>query len=90
MTAGPRAGHPRPDATGEAASFRRSLWLGMFLGWQDVRLMYRRSVLGQFWITLSMAITFAAIGSIFGLIFGTPLPPSRRAWGDRREAPRSS
>jgi lipopolysaccharide transport system permease protein len=62
-----------PDAQGQPSSFRRSLWLGMFLGWQDVRLMYRRSVLGQFWITLSMAITFGAIGSIFGLIFGTPL-----------------
>ncbi len=35
--------------------------------------MYRRSVLGQFWITLSMAITFAAIGSIFGLIFNSPI-----------------
>jgi lipopolysaccharide transport system permease protein len=75
MTAGPRV--PRTqgvsDGQGASPSFRRSLWLGMFLGWQDVRLMYRRSVLGQFWITLSMAITFAAIGSIFGLIFGTPL-----------------
>ncbi len=35
--------------------------------------MYRRSVLGQFWITLSMAITFAAIGSVFGLIFNSPV-----------------
>lgn len=48
--------------------------LSFFLGWQDIRLMYRRSVLGQFWITLSMAITFAAIGSVFGFIFGLPLP----------------
>ncbi|PZQ89722.1 MAG: ABC transporter permease [Leifsonia xyli] len=56
---------------------RRSGWdtikLSLFLGWQDIRLMYRRSVLGQFWITLSMAITFAAIGSVFGFIFNTPL-----------------
>lgn len=35
--------------------------------------MYRRSVLGQFWITLSMAVTFAAIGSVFGFIFHAPL-----------------
>lgn len=35
--------------------------------------MYRRSVLGQFWITLSMAITFVAIGSVFGLIFNSPV-----------------
>jgi lipopolysaccharide transport system permease protein len=47
--------------------------LSFFLGWQDVRLMYRRSVLGQFWITLSMAVTFGAIGGVFGLIFRSPI-----------------
>lgn len=51
----------------------RTVGLSYFLGWQDVRLMYRRSVLGQFWITLSMAITFAAIGTVFGLIFNSPI-----------------
>lgn len=51
----------------------RIVRLSFFLGWQDVRLMYRRSVLGQFWITLSMAITFLAIGSVFGLIFQSPV-----------------
>ena len=35
--------------------------------------MYRRSVLGQFWITLSMVVTFAAIGGVFGLIFRSPI-----------------
>ncbi len=61
------------NAGARADTFGRVMWLGVFLGWQDVRLMYRRSVLGQFWITLSMAITFGAIGSIFGVIFSTPL-----------------
>jgi lipopolysaccharide transport system permease protein len=51
----------------------RGFRLSFFLGGQDVRLMYRRSVLGQFWITLSMAVTFAAIGSVFGLIFQSPI-----------------
>jgi ABC-type polysaccharide/polyol phosphate export permease len=51
----------------------RVLGLSFFLGSQDVRLMYRRSVLGQFWITISMAVTFAAIGSVFGLIFNSPI-----------------
>ncbi|MFM9878016.1 MAG: ABC transporter permease [Rhodoglobus sp.] len=51
----------------------RILRLSFFLGWQDVRLMYRRSVLGQFWITISMVITFLAIGSVFGLIFKSPV-----------------
>lgn len=35
--------------------------------------MYRRSVLGQFWVTASMAITFAVLGLVFGFAFGTPL-----------------
>jgi lipopolysaccharide transport system permease protein len=51
----------------------RTLGLSFFLGWQDVRLMYRRSVLGQFWITISMAVTFAAIGTVFGFIFDSPI-----------------
>ena len=47
--------------------------LSFFLGWQDIRLMYRRTVLGQFWITISMTVTFVAIGAIFGLIFKSPV-----------------
>lgn len=54
-------------------TFWRAVRLSFFLGWQDVRLMYRRSVLGQFWITLSMAITFVAVGVVFGLIFNHPV-----------------
>jgi len=36
-------------------------------------MMYRRSVLGQFWITISMIVTFAAIGTVFGFIFNSPV-----------------
>lgn len=51
----------------------RTIALSFYLGWQDVRMMYRRSVLGQFWITISMVITFAAIGTVFGFIFNSPI-----------------
>jgi lipopolysaccharide transport system permease protein len=61
------------SAPGFARAAMSVLRLSFFLGWQDVRLMYRRSVLGQFWITLSMAVTFAAIGTVFGLIFKSPI-----------------
>jgi ABC-type polysaccharide/polyol phosphate export permease len=61
------------DQTVTRRSAAHAIRLSFFLGWQDVRLMYRRSVLGQFWITLSMAITFVAIGSVFGLIFNSPI-----------------
>lgn len=47
--------------------------LGLKLGWNDVQNSYRRSVLGQFWITLGMAVTIGSIGVVFGLIFGSPM-----------------
>ena len=43
------------------------------LGWQDIRQSYRRSVFGQLWITIGMAVTIAAIGIVFGTIFATPI-----------------
>ena len=52
---------------------RRSLSIGLILGWQDIKQSYRRSILGQFWITIGMAVTIAAIGIVFGTIFGTPM-----------------
>jgi lipopolysaccharide transport system permease protein len=47
--------------------------IGLTLGWQDVRQSYRRSALGQLWITIGMAVTIASIGIVFGIIFGTPM-----------------
>lgn len=39
------------------------VWL--MLGWQDVRLRYRRSHLGPFWITLSMALTVYTLSFLY-------------------------
>ncbi len=50
---------------------RRELW--MTLGLHDVRQRYRRSKLGPFWITLSMAIMVLALGVLYGQIFGQDL-----------------
>jgi lipopolysaccharide transport system permease protein len=52
---------------------KKSLGIGLMLGWQDIRQSYRRSVFGQLWITIGMAVTIAAIGIVFGTIFGTPM-----------------
>jgi lipopolysaccharide transport system permease protein len=52
---------------------RKTLGIGLMLGWQDIRQSYRRSVFGQLWITIGMAVTIAAIGIVFGTLFGTPL-----------------
>ena len=46
---------------------RRSLW--GTIGFHDVRQKYRRSVLGPFWITLSMGIMVTAMGLLYSKIF---------------------
>ncbi|MFA6036694.1 MAG: ABC transporter permease [Legionellales bacterium] len=43
------------------------------LGWQDIRLRYRRSTLGPFWITLSMAAMIYSMGFLYGKLFGIEL-----------------
>ncbi len=43
------------------------LW--SLLAWQDIRLRYRRSMLGPFWLTLSMAFTIASLGFVYGKLF---------------------
>ena len=47
--------------------------IGLTLGWQDIRQSYRRSALGQIWITLGMGVTIGSIGLVFGIIFGSPM-----------------
>ncbi len=49
----------------------RELWL--FLGWRDVRKHYQRSVLGPFWLTLSMGLTVLGLGLLYSQIFGQPI-----------------
>ncbi len=39
------------------------------LAWQDIRMRYRRSQLGPFWITLSMAITILSMGFLYVRLF---------------------
>lgn len=47
--------------------------LPLLLAFSDIRQRYRRSSLGPFWITLSMGVTIACIGLIFGNIFKAPM-----------------
>src|SRR5262249_19204717 len=39
------------------------------LGWNDIRRRYRRSMLGPFWLTISMSLLVVALGSLYAQIF---------------------
>jgi len=43
------------------------LWVR--LGWQDVMLRYRRSMIGPFWLTISMGVMVFALGFFYGQLF---------------------
>jgi ABC-type polysaccharide/polyol phosphate export permease len=68
-----------PGATvvgGNKHSYGYDFYLGLqawpvwaMLGWSDIRLRYRRSVLGPLWITLSMSVLIVALGFIYSHIF---------------------
>jgi ABC-type polysaccharide/polyol phosphate export permease len=68
---------PRPPLFAEHFSlamtdFRRGIadWRAWWLlGMNDIRQRYRRSRLGQFWITLSMAVTIGSLGVLYAYLF---------------------
>ncbi|QDH25400.1 ABC transporter permease [Neokomagataea tanensis] len=47
----------------------RLLKLGLALGWLDVKLRYRGSVLGPFWLTVVSAIMVASMGGLYSRLF---------------------
>jgi ABC-type polysaccharide/polyol phosphate export permease len=63
-------------AAGAGGILAGELWAGFrawrlwtLLGWDDIRQRYRRSVLGPFWITLSMGIFIMLLGVIYSQLF---------------------
>jgi lipopolysaccharide transport system permease protein len=54
------------------AGFRAwPVWV--LMGWDDIRQRYRRSVIGPFWITLSMAVFILVLGVIYSRLFHVEL-----------------
>jgi lipopolysaccharide transport system permease protein len=46
------------------------LWpLARSLGWLDIRLRYRGSILGPFWLTLSTAVMVGSLGILYSVLF---------------------
>ncbi len=62
---GPGGGGPPGDLVDGAALWR----LALTLGWLDIRLRYRGSVLGPLWLTLSTAVMVAALGLLYSTLF---------------------
>lgn len=51
----------------------RSFHLWGLLGWQDIRRRYRRSMIGPFWLTISMGILVAALSILYGALLKVDL-----------------
>ena len=51
----------------------RAMHLWRSLGWQDICKRYRRSILGPFWLTISMGILVGALGFLYGALFKADL-----------------
>lgn len=47
------------------------VWL--YLAWHDIKVRYRRSKIGPFWITVSMAVFCVALGVVYSKLFKTQI-----------------
>ena len=56
-------------ASSEIGGIRKNWLIWWTLGNQDIKLKYRRSTLGPFWITLSTAISIYSMGFLYGHLF---------------------
>lgn len=63
--AGGQAIHAWRDIAGGLSN--APLW--SMIGWREIKQRYRRSIVGPFWVTLSMAFMVLALGIVYGVIF---------------------
>ena len=61
--------HKQGDLLAAVAAY--AVW--SFLAWQDTKIKYRRSKIGPFWITISMAVFCVAIGFVYSQLFKTEI-----------------
>ena len=60
-------------AYGDLKASTQKIGLAGSLAWHDIVSRYRGSILGPFWITLSMALMVLGIGFLYGSLFKAPL-----------------
>lgn len=51
----------------------KKLEMLLYMAYADIRRRYRRTVLGPFWTTLSLAIFILSMGTLFSLLWHTPI-----------------
>jgi lipopolysaccharide transport system permease protein len=61
------------SAISDIAAAQRKLPLIHLLGWQEIKHRYKRSLLGPFWLTISMGVQLATIFLVFGSILQAPM-----------------
>jgi lipopolysaccharide transport system permease protein len=71
--AGPERLRPAETAWGDWWAGTRHVDLWGTLAWYDIVLRYRRSLLGPWWITLSMGAMLVGMGPLYAALFGVPL-----------------
>ncbi|MBF0889415.1 MULTISPECIES: ABC transporter permease [Gluconobacter] len=62
-------GSPAARAWADWKETRRLWRLGVRLGWLDIRLRYRGSALGPFWLTITSALMVASMGVLYSRLF---------------------
>jgi lipopolysaccharide transport system permease protein len=79
-SAPPAGGHLRPERLEPTETAWGDWWAGTrhvdlwgTLAWYDIVLRYRRSLLGPWWITLSMGAMLLGMGPLYAALFGVPL-----------------
>lgn len=60
---------PLQLAADDVITGTKSWWLWNTMAWQDTRQRYRGSVLGPFWLTISMAVMVTALGVLYSAIW---------------------
>lgn len=69
----PHGNSPLKAAIEDLTGGIRHWQLWFTLGWHDIRQRYRRSVVGPFWLTISMAAMVAGLAYLYVGFFGLPL-----------------
>ncbi|QEH95344.1 ABC transporter permease [Gluconobacter thailandicus] len=64
-----RRGSPAARAWNDFKETRQLWRLAVMLGWLDIKLRYRGSALGPFWLTLTSVLMVASMGVLYGRLF---------------------